>query len=211
MKKSSVHTRKFKIIMMTLSVIIVMMIFIFINAGQFLLVKELPTEVDVIIVLSGGNGRIEKAVELYKKGFAPRVVISNSSQLLGDNKDMTQTAILLGIPEKAIIEEKYAQSTMENAELTHSILRKNGYASAIVISSDFHMRRVKYLFNREFRNSKVALTYVGANSTYRASKWWANRDNWNITINEYIKLIGNILGYHGQEAKKKLDEFNNWL
>ena len=40
------------------------------EAGDFLVINEKPEKSDVVIVLSGGGiERIEKAVELYKKGL----------------------------------------------------------------------------------------------------------------------------------------------
>lgn len=46
------------------------------SAGNFLVVDEKPEKSDVIIVLSGGEGRLEKGVALYKAGFAPFLLLS---------------------------------------------------------------------------------------------------------------------------------------
>ena len=49
------------------------------SAGNFLVVDEKPEKSDVIIVLSGGEGRLEKGVTLFKEGFAPYLLLSNGS------------------------------------------------------------------------------------------------------------------------------------
>ena len=51
------------------------------EAGDFLVINEKPEKSDVVIVLSGGGiERIEKAVEIYNKGFAPYIMLSNGQE-----------------------------------------------------------------------------------------------------------------------------------
>ncbi|QWU15120.1 Uncharacterized SAM-binding protein YcdF, DUF218 family [Paenibacillus sophorae] len=181
------------------------------TAGRFLTVLESPKKADVIIVLSGGAGRVEKAVELYKAGYAPCLILSNFRETANSSRNMLQTALALGIPQDVILNEGGALSTYDNAKFTLPIMKNQGFTSAIVVSSDFHMRRVKFIFDSVYKKSDIELTYVGSASEYNAKRWWSDPFNREITFTEYTKMIGNFFGYNGPEAKKGLDRIKGWF
>ncbi|MEK3966612.1 YdcF family protein [Paenibacillus sp. FSL H7-0323] len=192
------------------SVVIIITTLLLIS-GRILTFTESPKQSDAIIVLSGGQGRVEKAAELYKAGYAPYIILSNAKESTSKSGDMVQTALALGIPQDVIYTENAADSTYQNAEYTLPIMKEYGFKSAIVVSSDFHMRRVKFLFGRVYKKSEIELTYVGSASGYNAKRWWSDRKSRETTFNEYVKMIGNTFGYNGPEAKSTLDQIKNWF
>ncbi|WP_261381316.1 YdcF family protein [Paenibacillus cremeus] len=183
---------------LSIAVLLIVVIIIAAGAGRFLVVDEPPRQSDVIVVLSGDKGeRTVKGVELFQKHFAPYLLFSGGivynhvtmAELMGKHAEG------LGIPKDAILLEDKADSTYENATFTLDIMKKKGLTSAIVVSSNYHMKRVKFLFEREFKNSGITLTYVAATDEYFApSKWWSNNKSIMITINEYIKFAGYLFG-----------------
>jgi uncharacterized SAM-binding protein YcdF (DUF218 family) len=181
------------------------------SVGRFLTLTEHPQQADVIIVLSGGQGRVEKAVELYKAGYAPYIILSNAKESTSRLGNMLQTALDLGIPQDAIYSEDEAKSTYQNAEFTLPIMKKHDFKSAIVVSSEFHMRRVKLLFDRVYKKSGIELTYVESPSGYNSKRWWSDRKSRETTFNEYVKMFGNTFGYNGPEAKSILNQIKNWF
>lgn len=180
-------------------------------AGRFLPLSEAPRQTEVIIILSGGAGRVEQGVKLYEEGYAPKLLLSNAKEITGPEGDMRETALSLGIPESAILTEDAAESTYQNAQLTLPIMKQHGFKSAIVVSSDFHMRRVKFIFDHVYQKSGIELTYIGADSGYNAKAWWGDRYSRETTFNEYIKMIGNAFGYNGPEAKSSLEQIKRWF
>jgi uncharacterized SAM-binding protein YcdF (DUF218 family) len=205
-RKGNLMNRRF-----VLFVCLLLLITGFFSAGRFLALTESPKQSDVIIVLSGGQGRVEKAAELYKAGYAPYVILSNAKESTSKSGDMVQNALALGIPQDVIYTENAAKSTHQNAKYTLPIMKEYGFKSAIVVSSDFHMRRVKFLFGRVYKKSEIELTYVGSASGYNAKRWWSDRKSRETTFNEYVKMIGNTFGYNGPEAKSTLDQIKNWF
>ncbi|MDH6373276.1 uncharacterized SAM-binding protein YcdF (DUF218 family) [Paenibacillus sp. PastF-3] len=187
------------------------LLFFFLLIGIYLPIHQSPQPSDAIIVLSGGQGRVEKAAELYKAGYAPYIILSNAKEITSRSGDMLQTALNLGIPQDAIYTENAAESTYQNAEFTLPIMKEHDLQSAIVVSSDFHMRRVKLLYDRVYKKSEIELTYVGSPSGYNAKRWWSDRNSRETTFNEYAKMIGNTFGYNGPEAKSTLDQIKNWF
>lgn len=190
---------------------LLLMLFLFLCAGLFLPVTEAPKQADVIIILSGGGGRVEQGVQLFQEGNAPQILLSNAKEITGPAGDMRETALSLGIPESAILTEDAAESTYQNAQLTLPIMQQEGFKSAIVVSSDFHMRRVKFIFDHVYKKSGIELTYIGADSGYNAKAWWSDRYSRETTFNEYIKMIGNAFGYNGPEAKGALEQIKRWF
>jgi hypothetical protein len=172
------------------------------NAGNYLDVNENPKKSDVIIVLSGGRiDRLEKGVDLYNQGQAPFLMISNGSE-----ERLYETALKMGVPSKSIILENEARSTTENAILTIDLMEKHDLQSAIVVSSNYHMRRVKSNYEKANRNKDLKILYCSAKDIiYKPNNWWKTKENRNITMGEYLKMLGNYLGIHGEKAKKLLE------
>ncbi|MNB96612.1 hypothetical protein D3C75_438140 [compost metagenome] len=213
MKKSrcNIHSGKYrkKLLFLCLPLFLILITLFF--AGRFLNFTQAPQPSDVIIVLSGGGGRVEQGEILYSQKSAPYLMFSRATERASSAGDMLQTALSLGIPQDAILTENEALSTYQNAELTLPIMQQHGFTSAIVVSSDFHMRRVKFIFDHLYKNSGIKLTYVGANSGYNAKWWWRDRYSRETTLNEYVKMIGNVFGYNGPEAKETLQEIKRWF
>ncbi|WP_339219885.1 YdcF family protein [Paenibacillus sp. FSL H8-0332] len=201
--------RRKRILFLYLSLLL--MVLLLLCAGRFLPVSEAPKQADVIIILSGGGGRVEQGVKLFQKGYAPQLLLSNAKEGAGFAGDMRETALSLGIPESAILTEDAAESTYQNAQFTLPIMQQKGFKSAIVVSSDFHMRRVKFIFDHVYKKSGIELTYIGADSGYNAKAWWSDRYSRETTFNEYIKMIGNAFGYNGPEAKGSLEQIKRWF
>lgn len=56
-----------------------------------------------------------------------------------------------GILEPDLLEVVESQNTAEDALLSKSIVEKYGVKSLIIVSSDFHMQRVQFIFEQVFR------------------------------------------------------------
>ncbi|WP_309089143.1 YdcF family protein [Domibacillus sp.] len=165
----------------------IVFLFLFPLARSFLVIHEEPKEAEAIIVLSGDKGRLIKAADFYHKGYAGKVMLSNSSE-----EGMTpEEAAALGVPMKDLLLEEEATSTYTNAVYTKEKMVENDLDSAIVISSDYHMRRVKLVFDHVYRYSGIELTYVSSLRNNQA--WYRDYNNILCTAKEYIKLPAYVL------------------
>ena len=112
-----------------------------------------PRPADAIVVFAGGVGesgqagggyqeRLQRAVELYRDGFAPRIILSSGFVwAFKEAEVMRGIAIDNGIPESAIVLETKAANTHENVTYTREILDRAGWRSILLVSSPYHMRR----------------------------------------------------------------------
>ena len=117
---------------------------------------------DVIVVLGAGvtkNGwpnrysleRTVKGVILYKKGYASKILFTGGlahDEYIAPATAMAKMAEDLGIPPSSIIVENKSLDTYENAVFTQKLMKENDLKTAIVVTSDSHMRRSLLVFNK---------------------------------------------------------------
>ncbi len=122
---------------------------------------------DVIVVLGRGilpdgtlppdpRKRIEKAVALYQKDLAPFIIMSGkwyfrAGRTFSDTESraMRDYAVLLGIPKDKIICEEKSMDTIGNAYFVKTlILEPRNWTKVVVVSSEDHMARTQYVFNK---------------------------------------------------------------
>ncbi len=119
--------------------------------------RAVPADVLVVLgarVLPGGvpsgslQARVEKAVELYQRGLAPRLIFSGG---IGVNPPseaqvMRALAVRLGVPPEACILEEQSHSTEQNARYSAELLRSLGTRRVVVVSDPYHLLRARQYF-----------------------------------------------------------------
>jgi len=149
---------------------------------QFLTVDSGDTTADELVVLGGGDGRAQRAVELFKQGAAPGILVTG----YGDCASNVQLLEKNGVPASAIISEPRALTTLENAEYSIPLLRKMGAHRVILVTSWFHSRRAMACFEHFAPDIKFYSrpSYVD----YQPKK--LNREGFSEYVNfEYVKLL----------------------
>jgi len=162
---------------------------------------EAPQKADVIIILGGGVlkdtrtlpwgvvERIQKGVELYKQGIAPKIIVTGglvAFNSYAESEIMAPYVRQLGVPTGDVIEEDRAKDTYSNALYSHQILEKNGWAKAIVVTSDFHTQRACHVF----RQQEISITCAAAhkNPSFDRSAF-RNLNDMQSIIREYAATI----------------------
>ena len=189
--------------------IISVLIFILtlLNAGNWLTLSQNPEKADIVIVLSGAEGRVEKALDLIEEDYSDILVLTNAYGF----SEQDYTKIENTLPTEAVVKDFESHSTLDSANYSRKLMEELQVQSAIIVSSDYHLRRAKLNYERAFQNSQIDLKFVASNSNYQSALWWTDNFSIRITGSEYIKLIGNFLGIHGLVAKKKLYEFDDYI
>ena len=122
-------------------------------------VETLPQS-DVVILLGGVGldfdnpaNRIMHALQIYRAGKAPLIVIS------GGNAD---PLVELGAPRSALILETESRNTRENAVNTAAIFKAHGWQNGLLVTSAIHMPRALAAFQRVGLNVVPAATGIDA-------------------------------------------------
>ena len=103
---------------------------------------------DAAVVLTGGSGRIEHAMQVLREHKASRLLIS------GVDPSVTKADLAHRIPGSADLLEccvdlgSESVDTRSNAEEASRWLSKHNFRTLRLITSDWHMRRARYEFNR---------------------------------------------------------------
>lgn len=106
-------------------------------------------KVDAIIAITGGKGRIEHGARLLAEGKARRLLIAGADpsvrkddmvRRLGAPRQLLDCCVDLG---------SESVDTRSNAEEAKRWLDRRHYQSVRLVTSDWHMRRARYEFNRE--------------------------------------------------------------
>jgi uncharacterized SAM-binding protein YcdF (DUF218 family)/glycosyltransferase involved in cell wall biosynthesis len=112
-----------------------------------------PAHADAIVVFAGGVGesgqagggyqeRVKQAIDLYKGGYAPIVVLSSGFVYsFREAEVMRAVAVDNGIPSGSILLEQKAANTHENVMFVKNILDDQHFARVLLVSSPYHMRR----------------------------------------------------------------------
>jgi uncharacterized SAM-binding protein YcdF (DUF218 family) len=89
--------------------------------------------------------RLEHAVELYRAGVAPRLIVTGGKQE-GDRTTEAASArayaIAHGVPQDAILVEDKSRTTLESIRGVRALLHDQGLADAVFVSDRPHMLRV---------------------------------------------------------------------
>lgn len=164
-------------------------------AGDFLVERDELRRSDAIVVLGGNSPyRAAHAVQLYKAGWAPRVLISNEL-VLSHGVELTWLTLYraglvnLDLPAEAIVPlEQVAQSTYHEALESRDVMLEHGWKRAILVTDPFHMRRATWAFRGVW--DKAGLEVVASpaeDSKYTVSNWWRDPNKATRVIQEYVK------------------------
>ena len=144
---------------------------------EFIFLEELPEKADLIIV--PGNTwpqPARRAAALYHEGMAPYIVVSGryskgqqtfaGAACEGDRYKgaymteadfLTDVLIREGVPETAVLQERKAEFTLENARYIRKLLeeKKMTVKKALICCQAFHARRCRMYFEYVFQDTDV--------------------------------------------------------
>lgn len=173
-----------------LSLVILILI---LGIGWFVAPDDELKKSDAIIVVSGGDTvkRTEEGVQLWKAGWAPRIVFSGAAADRGTSNAtvMQRQAIRSGVPEAVTFVEGQSVNTKENAERTKPILQANNMHSAILVSSPYHTRRVKTTFKKGYGEGYTFLSHPAKDTLWARSSWWKQPETIELTFDELRKTF----------------------
>lgn len=121
-------------------------------------------EVDAIVLLGGAirgdthmgtlgdlnqqADRLVLAVALYKAGKASRILVTGGGEpgARTEAEIMTDLLQVMGVPPRAILQERKSRNTYRNALYSAVMLNEVGARRILLVTSAFHMRRAEALF-----------------------------------------------------------------
>lgn len=94
--------------------------------------------------------RVQRGIALYRRGLVPRLVLSGGVPQAGRTEAavMYRIARAAGVPDRALIREPAARSTVENFACSVPLLQQLGVHRALVVTEPWHMPRALLIADR---------------------------------------------------------------
>ncbi|GAB6842440.1 uncharacterized SAM-binding protein YcdF (DUF218 family) [Methylorubrum rhodinum] len=144
---------------------------------------------DAIVVLTGGAQRIGDAIDLLANGNGRRLLIS------GVNERTSREEIARLNPNQqhwidCCIDLDYrARNTIGNAIETRRWMRRHGFTSIAVVTSNYHMPRTLVELHHALDEGETVVPYPVVSDGFDISRWWADPAAARLVGAEYVKFL----------------------
>ena len=149
-----------------------------------------------ILVLAGESregDRVRHAVQLFKRGLAPLLVLSGTPMGFRTHEAdvMRRHAEFLGVPSTRILTVKQnGDSTKEEAGVVVPILKRRGLKEVILVTSNYHTARAKRIFERAAGPYGPHFLASPVNDgLFEPDGWWMRRRYSKTFVYEAIKTV----------------------
>ncbi|MDQ1408981.1 MAG: hypothetical protein QOJ41_716 [Acidobacteriaceae bacterium] len=150
-------------------------------AGESWVVEDPLQQSDALLLLSDDNffaDRATRASELYRQKLAP-IVVASGRRLrpsAGIAELMEHDLIERGVPKDRIIRFPHdGDNTREEALALRALVNEKGWRNIIVVTSNYHTRRARYIFQRVFPESVTVRVASARDGEFDPEHWWENR------------------------------------
>lgn len=175
--------------------------------GGFWIVSNPPENCDAIVILSDDNftaDRAARAAELYHAGWAPRVV--GSGRRLRPYASIAQLEAkdleIRGVPAKAVVPFSHdAPDTLEELKGIRDFLAQHGWKHVMIVTSNYHTRRTRYLARHIFPDSFHVLIESAPDHDYDPESWWRTRGGMKVFFHESVGMIVAMWEVHHEDMK----------
>jgi hypothetical protein len=164
-----------------------------------LVVSKAPGKADAIFVFGSPNDlRIRKAVELYRGGFAEKIVISGhgpfyASHTQSEAERMAQVAFDEGVSRSALLLEPEAITIPDNVKRTLDLFEKVNLKplKLLIVASPFVLRRCEMDWYRFSPWDIETIPIASETMSYDLTRegWTTTSRGIRVVLNEYAKLI----------------------
>jgi uncharacterized SAM-binding protein YcdF (DUF218 family) len=156
--------------------------------------------VDAIVVLGAAQydgrpspvleARLAHALELFREGLAPRIVVTGGKQTGDRFTEATASANYLldhGVPDSAILREVQGTNTWESLSATARILRRDHLKRVLLVSDPYHLLRV-----REMSRELGLSAFVSPTRSSPVGGWTAAR---HMVMEAGGVSVGRVIGF----------------
>jgi uncharacterized SAM-binding protein YcdF (DUF218 family) len=159
--------------------------------GDFLVLDEEPVPSDAVVVLCTGveyYPRLIEAAELFRKGFARKVVINGNRKTdvlrsLEEKgfqrccpwyEESLGILLMFGVPKDQVIciSAEDAYDTVSEAEIVGTEILQKEFTKIIITTSKFHTRRARFIWNKRFGDTLSICSVSAKTDPYDPKGWW---------------------------------------
>jgi uncharacterized SAM-binding protein YcdF (DUF218 family) len=175
------------------------------GAADLWIVSDEPAPADAIAVLGGGlEYRPFAAADYYRRGLAPKILISNIGATPAERLGVLQSHVRansevlqkLGVPAAAIESfGDHLSDTFTEATALHEWAVRNGAHRIMVPTDIFAARRLRWTLHHVFGSDAAILVPAVNPPEYQRDNWWRNERGIIGFQNEVMKYLYYRLKY----------------
>ena len=144
---------------------------------------------DVIVVLTGGRGRIRMALELFEKGYGRTLYISGTDRQVHMREILRELKWVGPVDDSHIILENVSTNTIQNAEQVSRFVAEHDLKRVLLVTSVYHVRRAHYIFSKILpRDVHIDVSWYEA-EPFDGSDWWKQWNGIWVTLSEFFKFF----------------------
>src|SRR5216684_126432 len=159
------------------------------------IVEDADSKADALIVLSDDNfyaDRATRAAELFREGKAPIVVASGRRlrPMAGIAELMEHDLVERGVPKDRIVRTAHdADNMREEAQALTKLAAQRKWHSVIVVTSNYHTRRARYIFHRVFPQGIEVYMASARDGDFDPQHWWEKRKSVKELTREFAGMV----------------------
>lgn len=164
-------------------------------AAESWIVEDPLDKADALIVLGDDNfyaDRGTRGAQLFREGKAPVIVVSGRRLRpnAGIAELMEHDLIERGVPRDKIARFVHdADSTVEEAQALTRLAKEKKWHSVIVVTSNFHTRRARYIFRRVFPQGVEVRVASARDGDFDPEHWWEKRKSTKELTREFAGMV----------------------
>ncbi len=164
-------------------------------AAESWIIEDPLDRADVILVLSDDNfyaDRATRAAELFREGKAPLIVASGRRLRpnAGIAELMEHDLVERGVPRAKIVRFAHdADSTREEAETLAGLVAERRWQRTIVVTSNYHTRRTRYIFRQVFPQGIEVRVASARDGDFDPQHWWEKRKSVKRLTREFAGMM----------------------
>src|SRR6267378_6026012 len=173
------------------------------------IIEDTLDKADALIVLGDDNfyaDRVTRAAQLFREGKAALVVASGRRLRpnAGIAELMEHDLVERGVPRDRIVRFVHdGDSTIEVAQALTRLVKERKWHSVIVVTSNFHTRRARYIFQHVFPESVEVRIASASDGDFDPQHWWEKRKSLKELTQEFAGMLANWWELRGKNEKKE--------
>ncbi len=178
-------------------------------AAESWIVEDPLDKADALIVLGDDNfyaDRATRGAQLFREGKAS-VIVASGRRLrpnAGIAELMEHDLIERGVPRERIVRFVHdADSTVEEAQALTRIVKERKWHSIIVVTSNFHTRRARYIFRRVFPQGVEVRIASARDGDFDPEHWWEKRKSTKELTKEFAGMVVTWWELRGRSETKE--------
>lgn len=152
---------------------------------------------EALVVLTGGQGRVEHGFAMLADGAAPVLLISGVGEHVTEEEILNEHAtdeIRNGIYEHGgeIVLDHIARSTVSNADQSAAFIRARNIHSIRLVTASYHMKRSIHEFRTASPDVEILPDPVFPEG-FRRDQWWEHENTRRLVFSEFYKYFAVLL------------------